>query len=418
MYFFLKPLSKIQKNKKWQFYRTRNQFRRNHYRINKRSKDTNYWKNIIWNTNKNNIHDVTLWDKDGARPAKSRLAPITPPQKLCFIENRAETYDFFKKLRRNLDNSIKKQITPYYKYKNGEILIASYYDYSKIEYISNTCAVILASEYQRAAHFLKCVPPTVNLNDWNNDVYTTLKEIGFFEIAGLMEDGISQFNENQLSQTKTMRIVCVTNADQLDKIDTSLNELFEYFEPPYYSPTYPDPQPIKLLLSGISEAITNVVHHAYPNDIKLPNYTFKKCWISACANKKTNLLTIAIYDHGVSIPVTYPKTDGMVPKIKEYITSVTSKVLHKSKVKIIDGAYIQAAMQYGNSRTGEQNRGKGLPQMYELLTKIGNGKLSIYSRYGWCHKNFDGDIRSSTEHIPLTGTLIEWSVNLGMAGAK
>lgn len=407
MFDFLKPLSKRQRKRKWHLYRIQNQNRRKKYNNKLENDNEKFWHKIIRNAKKSDIHSVTLWDKNGEKQARAYRRPIKPPQKLCFKKNKSETYKFFSKLRKNIDKSIKSRISPYKVRKNGEIIIASYYDYSKIQYISNTCAIILASEYQRAAHFLGTVPPTVNLPDWNEDVFTVLYEIGFFEIVGLSENDYSQFNENKKSHTKTLRIICATNNDGLERIDGSLTELSNYINTAGGNNAFS--QQTKFL-SAISEALTNVVQHAYPKNIKLPPYTFEKFWVSASANKTSRLLTIAIYDHGVSIPVTYPQAENMLTVIQSYISILKQKVLPNSKTKHLDGAYIQAAMKFGNSRTELTYRGRGLPEMYNLLNHIGNGQLSIYSRYGWCVRHSDDKFTNGTEDIPLTGTLVEWSL--------
>lgn len=407
MFNFLKPLSKQQRKRKWHLYRSKNEARRKQLIKICENANDRFWHKIIRNAKRENIHNVTLWDKNGEQKAKCYCRAINPPKQLCFTKNKHETYRFFSTLRRNLDKSIKSQISPYKKLKNGEIAIASYYDYSKIEYISNACAVILATEYQRAAHYLGMVPPTVNLPDWNQDVFTALFEIGFFEIVGLSENNYSLFNENHNSHTKTLRIICAKNNDELDKIDKSLQELCNYCN----TTGTPDASAqLTSFLSAISEALTNVVQHAYPESLTLPPYTFKYCWVSASANKTSRLLNIAVYDHGVSIPVTYPKGEGMLTNIKSYIIKLNKKMKSTSDTKRLDGPYIQAAMKFGASQTKLPYRGQGLPQMYEPLKRSGNGTLSVYSRYGWCVRRSDYDLVNGTEKYPLTGTLIEWSV--------
>ncbi len=77
--------------------------------------------------------------------------------------------------------------------------------------------------------------------------------------------------------------------------------------------------------------------------------------------------------------------------------------------------WLEPAMRYGGSRTDQRHRGKGLPQIVEVVSRSGRGKLSVFSRGGWCIRNSDGRLRSGAVSSSIGGTLVEWVLELSPA---
>jgi len=74
--------------------------------------------------------------------------------------------------------------------------------------------------------------------------------------------------------------------------------------------------------------------------------------------------------------------------------------------------YIEMAMRFGHSRTDKPYRGKGLPQMNELITSVGGGRMSVYSGSGWWSNSMSTGRASGLLEHDVGGTLIEWRMHL------
>ena len=158
------------------------------------------------------------------------------------------------------------------------------------------------------------------------------------------------------------------------------------------------------LFGGLSEAITNVSHHAYHKDA-----TFKQWWLSASYDQTTQRLCVTFYDQGMGIPVTLPKS-----KWAALITDLFA--LNK------DSQRIEAAMIVGRSSTDLPERGKGLADLLEFAKAYDSSTLAIFSLHGKytvnARKNGPEAILTSEKYDferSIGGTLIEWSVQLPSA---
>lgn len=323
---------------------------------------------------------------------------------MCVERNRAETFAFFSEMRRNFNRGIAENSTFIQRPSRPGALpqIPRYVDMSLVAEISTAAAVILAAEYERMAAIQGTVPPTVDLDRWNDQVFLKLFQIGFFEITGHAPNP-ERVTESDASLT--MRIVRSTSSDDLQEIDFALQRLFAFL-----GPTGQDADSTIIeFLTALSEAMTNVTNHAYTTDMDFDRPSLESFWVAATASRSENSLTIVVYDQGATIPATYPRYSRL-DRVKRFL----SRALREPEPIGFqdDGTYIRAAMRYGGSRTDQRHRGRGLPQMFLALQKIGRGTLSIYSRGGWCRRSSEGRMRSGALNTPIGGTLIEWSVVL------
>ena len=285
----------------------------------------------------------------------------------------------------------------------GIARISGYADFSTLHEISLGAAVVLTADYSRMSNLIGQVPPTVDLHKWQDSVVTKLYQLGFFSLLGhvpniekLIEDG----------PTLTMSIVCGKNADELITVDESLKVLGDFLRSSEEQDI--DPTIVKVLTT-ISEAITNVTQHAYKYDHDYEYRHIDSFWVAATADKRSKTLTVVVYDQGATIPVTYPRLDLKGKAIRFLRTAIngTPDFVYRH-----DGTYIRAAMRYGGSRTDETFRGKGLPQMFELMQTIGSGHMSIRSRGGWCTRNSAGRMKQGYAQDSIGGTLVEWTIEL------
>ena len=383
--------------RRWQFLRTANERRRHN-----RSRPPN----IFQVTRKSRlISKVQIWQGGDPEWALCVREPSRPPRHLCFSTNLRDSMQFVEELRRASFAAMRSKRTLIDRSRGPNALprLGGYSDFSYPTYISTAAAVVLAAEFERLSKAYSEVTPTVDLDRWNKDVFRTLYQIGFFEIVGITPQRDDVVIE--AGDTRTMQIVSTKNADDLGKVDRALQTLGSFINP---RGIIPDEILIELL-TGLSEAMSNVTNHAYPDDYE-PEYPhIGQLWVAATADRSHETLTVVIYDQGVTIPVTYPRIQRLA-NVGRYL----SRTLRREPEFDFqnDGTYIRAAMKHGGSRTDQRHRGKGLPQMVDVIDRSGRGRLSVYSRGGWCVRDSNGRVKSGAVPFSIGGTLIEWVVEL------
>lgn len=349
---------------------------------------------------------VYIWQGGEPEIAICTSPPVPTPSLLCFNENSEQTTAFLAAMRDRMLTGIKMGGVQFVSKRkpNGIARIKGYADFSHLAEISLGAAVVLAADYDRISKIVGQVPPTIDLHKWQDGVVTKLFQLGFFNLLGhqpsaakLIEDGPSL----------TMRIVCGENADQLGTVDESLQELGVFLAAGSESDL--DPTIVKVLTT-ISEAITNVTQHAYNDEHEFEHEHVNSFWVGATADRRNSTLTVAVFDQGATIPLTYPRLN-LKDKAIRFLRSAVKDgpdLTHRH-----DGTYIRAAMRYGGSRTNQAFRGKGLPQMFRLMQSVGSGKMSVRSRGGWCTRNSDGRMTQGFIDDSIGGTLVEWTIELG-----
>jgi len=277
--------------------------------------------------------------------------------------------------------------------------IRGYLDFSKIEYVSTAAALVMASYYERARILRGETPPTIDLHLWNETVFNTLLEVGFFEIVGITKRPPELVRISAGART-TMQFVSGQGPSELRAVCEGISELVV--------DTFGSEMPeLMYLRSAISEAITNVQHHAYPADHDFRFRHVDRWWATASTDKDNGSLKIVFYDQGASIPITYPRM-SLGREVLSFLDKIVSRGVGSEFRD--DAAYIEAAMTYGNSKTGSPERGEGLPQMKASIDHFGRGRLRIYSRSGVCTYEPNQAISRSAYAGTVGGTLIEWTI--------
>ena len=73
-------------------------------------------------------------------------------------------------------------------------------------------------------------------------------------------------------------------------------------------------------------------------------------------------------------------------------------------------------MQYGKTRTGQSERGKGLAEITGLAERHPDNHVRIYSRQGFYHAVGQETRAVETRSLPLLGTLIQWDLQVPRDG--
>ena len=161
------------------------------------------------------------------------------------------------------------------------------------------------------------------------------------------------------------------------------------------------------LHGGLTEAITNVTHHAYPEESSFLNKD-KNWYLSGSFDEKQKKLRIVFYDKGIGIPKSLPSS-----KVWEKAMDLLSTlpVIERKKDEVL----LKAAVEINRTSTGINDRGKGLQDLLEFVKQRDNGYLSIISSKGlYKYSMIKGKekIKSESFERSLLGTLIIWSVSL------
>ena len=158
------------------------------------------------------------------------------------------------------------------------------------------------------------------------------------------------------------------------------------------------------------EAMDNVISHAYLKDVPLPLRTVRRWWMTAAIERAESKLTVAIFDQGISIPVSLPhwRNYGRVRRVLRR----TLGIEHDPKDTSQDGEAIRLATRVAASSTRQPHRGKGLAFMQNFIDECTDGRLRIVSRCGE-YRYSKGEAPVVIAHpVSIGGTLLEWEVRL------
>ena len=299
---------------------------------------------------------------------------IQCPQTLDFHANAEETIDVFRAI-----GDISER-------PNSRLKLI---DFGPIRELHPAASLVLVAEVdawnQSTKRRLRAHP-----DRWDPDVRRLLIQMGFFELLRLQRPGEAETTRDDLTfiQFLSGEVVAGDKAVELrESIEGVMGKNVERQQ----------------LFHGISEALSNVKHHAYPDDARHST----RWWMSGSYDADGRVLTIMFYDRGVGIPATIPRG-----KMREEVRGILTKA---GIAPNDDGHMIKAAMTLSRSATGDAHRGIGLSQMLDFAMRYEHSSLTIFSRRGkYMWARFGGMVSERVERISpaLRGTLIEWNVTL------
>lgn len=310
----------------------------------------------------------------------SQIIRLKTPEILNLSDNFEESVEFFSQIR-NISNQ---------KFTHFNI------NFKTLKEISASAALVLAAEMDRIKHIRggRKGFKVLDFNKWDNDIKILLRDMGMYKLLNIANIKESFLHLPSAAEERFMKFQTgdKANGDDSLRLQTIIAHVTGVVPESRY------------LQKGLTEAMTNVSNHAYPDDYLSKNlFKKKQWWMSASFNGVTQKLTILFYDQGIGIPESLPR------KASESFMKIITLFADD------DGKMIEAAIERGRSRTDESHRGNGLEDIKNYISNqnIENGYFKIYSGRGEYHYKKTGDENSENtarRSQKLQGTLIEWQV--------
>jgi len=317
---------------------------------------------------------------------KRNVIEIILPEKLNFSTNNKETTLYLTAIR-----ILNRTETSAMQYKLGRV------NFNYLEKISTSAALVLTAELCRWDDSIRQnLRPEIE--QWKPEVVLQFWQLGFFE---LFHNNPTKDIDVEMYQDSTINIVKYIKGKcgESKKIQSLKEGLVGLVGENIKKWTF--------LASGLTEAITNVGHHAYPDSASYRNRD-KNWYMSGSYNKDTGELKIVFFDQGIGVPHSLPASKFW----EKILSGLSSSPMAEQKR---DEVLLKAAVELNRTRTKDVDRGKGLPDFLTFIKQIGNGYISIISQRGF-YKYTEQDGKSNIKSIgfryPLSGTLIIWSTKL------
>lgn len=302
------------------------------------------------------------------------------PEFMSLGKNAAETVNFLNEFRELVFN----------KRKNVAL------DFTTLKGITPAAALILVAELDRWRKKKFIRPRVVDFPRWNIDVKKLLFQMGFFKFLRVTNPPKSKdfLNKKLLSSVQFLPFWSDNTTDGRQAKD--LRKTVEK-----KAGTIPEK---KNLFKGLSEAMTNVIKHAYPKMLKKSEtHLYNQWWMSGSYDSVTNHLVVLFYDQGVGIPETIGD---------KYPVEIIKSFFEKFGLVDNDASKIKAAMELGRSRTELPYRGKGLSDFKVFVDNVPGSTLRIISNRGELVYNSDGEEKLTHHRSSIHGTLIQWDFTL------
>lgn len=314
---------------------------------------------------------------------EKRLRIIKPPNVLNLVSNYRETMGFLLSVRKSSSSTASN--------RNRFSSWKSFIDLAAIEDIDPATSLVLAAEIDRwRSRDVRAYDET-----WHENVRRQFSDSGLFELLGLKESRIS----SKPAAAATSYILKYRRGEepdgrQADELRAELENLVGAKFGPRVA-----------INNALAEAMTNAHHHAYPDDeLWWPKRGRKFWWASGAWSPETSTIHMMVYDRGVGIPRTLPRS-------KHWSSAIP--LLDRFDPERTDAGVIEAALELRRTSTNIGGRGRGLYEMAEWIDRTGSGFLRIISGKGCVIYRPGGVKERVTLPGAFCGTLVEWKIHHG-----
>jgi len=314
--------------------------------------------------------------RNGVQRKKKNI--LTAPKIMSLSQNLSDVVCFF--------NTLRKKTT------NTDRLLRV--DFANISILKPGAALVLASELYRWQETCHIRLKPYNVKKWHKETKRLFNEMGLFDLLHIHKKDRVRTRLSSGSQTFFKFLTGTLSDGEL------ADELMKNMAPIIGS-HYNE----QLLYIALSEAMTNVTQHAYPEGSDLFNTDLKnRWWLSGSFDSDSGIMSVLLFDQGVGIPSTL-STQDFFDKVLRFLD-------RKGYSKEHQGHLIQAALEVGKSRTKQGHRGKGLKQILNFSADNDSGSLYVVSRRGEYLFREDKTETTNSHSVELGGTFIQWNIKL------
>lgn len=318
---------------------------------------------------------------------KKKNLNLILPEKMNFSDDYLITVQHITAIRKLSETTT--SLSPTYK--------LGFVDFSNLKEISTSAALVLTAELSKWDDAIR-QRLTPKHETWDKKILTKFYDLGFFELFNKSKGFIldeKSLSKNDVRFVKYLKGKC----GDVDKTVELKNEIIKVVGEKVSKWV--------ILQGGLTEAITNVSHHAYPSDLGFKDKD-KNWYLTGSYNESNKVLKVVFYDQGIGIPKSLPAS-----QIWEKVVHFLSKIIKDDRKS--DEVLLKAAVELDRTRTKENDRGKGLQDLLDFIKERGDGYLSIMSSKGlYKHEIINGKTSTKSENfpMPICGTLIIWSASL------
>lgn len=276
-------------------------------------------------------------------------------------------------------------------------------DLATIDELHPAAAVVLAAELHRwqKQKGIKLRPKRMSV--WKTPVLQLVMDMGMFDLLEVSDRSLEKINVVD-SGNVALRVIS-DNQNDKKRTDDLSEELMDKV-PAFRSRLSKEND--MALSAALAEASLNSVTHAYEHfDLVYP-CDKGRWWAAAVYEQNRSVVKFFVYDQGVGIPKTLPRTSkgrallSLFFGVKQEFPSDFAS----------DSKLIKVAMRGGISATKKEYRGNGFPQMVEAISGVG-GSLRVISGKGSAfYDRENGAIEGDNRSLHLGGTLLEWKFHL------
>lgn len=326
------------------------------------------------------------------------------PEVFCLSQNPEETLKLLGEMRRDVlqraVDTVARKKTKALKAKP----LSGFYDFATMRYISAPAALILASIYDRSKFITGRKLHTVNEDQWQPQVRETLLSVGFHELLDMRKPRAERPQDSGFIIQK-FTSGSQAEGEPVGKLQEALANLL------------PDPLADKLRdaepYGGMFEAVLNSRSWAYPADTEWDYPPLKNWWLTGAVDLNAGRVTVAVFDQGVSIPVSLPHWrhwSVLESRVNRFLARAGLATPVGDAAN--DGLAIRLAMTISKSQTDLPQHGKGLHTMVEVAQRARHGRLRIISRNGEYVWETGIKQKNTTYRNSIGGTLVEWTLDL------
>lgn len=310
---------------------------------------------------------------------------LKPPANFDFAANYEEVLAFIMDMRALFHR--RQILSP-----DGKRRLKVFAEFAQIQSIEPTAGLILAAEVDRW-RIASGLRPKAYDQEWQPAVQHFFSQAGLFELLGIQPQSVSASKGTQ-SKIETLRFV--RGSSVLGEPGSTLRDRLEALCGTSIGPR-------KTVYDAIAEAIANT-RHAYPSGTSIwPAKLAGRWWASGSWLPEQNTVSVQLYDQGVGIPATLPKSEHWSDVFR------VAGLLHPERT---DDRLLEAALEVGRTSTGQQGRGNGLAEMARWIDRKESGFLRITSGRGSVTYRPDGKTNGEQRAAAFPGTVIEWEVKL------